>query len=121
MRPRRMLATTVAIGILNLTAFVNLKWTHRSAVAAAFLVVLVSYTVLWFFWNGRNWARLVVLFISVVALLDLFTLFHPPGNVLLYDAAVIAWAILGLFLIYWLNRADVRGWFKHPKTPSVVV
>ena len=114
-----MLATTVAMGILNLTAFVNLNWAHGSVVVAIFLVVIASYIVLWFFWKGRNWARLLVLFISVVAVIDLFALIRPPGNVVLYDAGVIAWALLGLFLLYWLNRADVRGWFTNPKSTKV--
>ena len=119
MRPRGMLASTVAIGVLNLTAFVNLNWAHRSVVVATLLIVLVSYVLLWFFWEGRNWARLLFLFLSVVALLDLLTLVRPPGNVVLYDAGVIAWALLGLFFLYWLNREDVREWFKNPKTPNV--
>src|ERR1700731_2738360 len=119
MRPKGMLESTVAIGVLNLTAFVNLNWDHRSVVVATLLIVLVSYFLLWFFWKGRNWARLLFLFLSVVAVLDLLTLVRPPGNVVLYDAGVIAWALLGLFFLYWLNREDVREWFKNPKTPNV--
>lgn len=120
MRPRGMLAITVAMGILNLTGFFTLTWASRSVVVATLSCVLVSYVLLWFFWNGSNWARLLVLFLSVVAVLDLFTLIRPPGNVVLYDAGVIAWALLGLFSLYWLNRADVREWFKNPKTPKAV-
>jgi hypothetical protein len=56
-----MLASTVAIGVLNLTAFVNLNWAHRSVVVVTLLIVLVSYVLLWFFWKGRNWARLLFL------------------------------------------------------------
>ena len=115
-----MLASTIAIGILNLTAFVNLNWARKSAVVATALVLLVSYVLLWFFWKGKNWVRLFFLFVSVIAVLNLITLVRPPGNIVLYDAGVIAWALLGLFLLYWLNRADVRGWFKSPKTPNVV-
>jgi hypothetical protein len=115
-----MLAITIAMGILNLTGFFTLTWASRSVVVATLSCVLVSYVLLWFFWKGRNWARLLVLFLSVVAVLDLFTLIRPPGNVVLYDAGVIAWALLGVFSLYWLNRADVRGWFKNPKTPKGV-
>ena len=113
-----MLASTAAIGVLNLTAFVNLNWAHRSVAAATVLIVLASYALLWFFWKGRNWARLLFCLLSVVALLDLLTLIRPYGNVVLYDAGVIAWGFLGLFLLYWLNRADVREWFKNPETPK---
>jgi hypothetical protein len=111
-----MLASSVAFGLLNLTAFVNLNWAHTPGVVATLLVVLGSFLLLWFFWKGRNWARLIVIFLSVIAVLNLLTLIHPPGNVALYDAGVIAWALLGLFFLRWLNRADVRGWFRNPKT-----
>jgi len=48
MRPRFMLAVTLAMGILNLTAFVNLQRFHRLFVAMLgvdIFVVAVSYLV----------------------------------------------------------------------------
>ena len=113
-----MLATTVAMGILNLTAFASLKWIHRFFVAtlvADIFIVVVSYLVLWFFWKGRNWARLCVLVASVLSVINLLSLIHPHGIVIVYDSIVIAWAIVGFFLLYWLNLADVRVWFKSQK------
>jgi len=110
-----MLASTIAMGVLNLSAFVIMNWTHRVVVAIQILVVLASYLVLWFFWKGRNWARLLVLVVSVGSILNLLALIHPYGNVVLYDSIVISWAVLAFFLLYWLNRADVREWFKSQK------
>ena len=110
-----MLASTIAMGVLNLSAFVIMNWTHRVVVAIQILVVLASYLVLWFFWKGRNWARLLVLVVSVGSILNLLALIHPYGNVVLYDSIVISWAVLAFFLLYWLNRADVREWFKNQK------
>lgn len=115
-----MLASTAAIGILNFTAFINLNWARRSSVVASFLTFVVSYALLWFFWKRKNWARLVFIFLSVVAVLNLLTLIRPPGNIVLYDTGVVAWSILGIFLLYWLNRPNVREWFKGPKTPKGV-
>jgi hypothetical protein len=118
MRPRFMLAATVAMGILNLTAFASLTWINRffvTTLAADIFIVAVSYIVLWFFWSGRNWARLWVLVVSVLSVINLLSLIHPHGIVTVYDSIVIAWAILGLYLIYRLNLADVREWFKHQK------
>jgi hypothetical protein len=51
--------------------------------------------VLWFFWKGRNWARLCVLAISFVSVINLFSLIYPHGIVVVYDAIVVAWAVLG--------------------------
>lgn len=114
-----MLAATIAMGILNLTAFVNVNWANSPVVVATLLIVIASYVLLWFFWKGRNWARRLVIFLSVVAVLDLVNLIRPPGNALQYDAGVIAWGFLGLFFIYWLNTMEIRGWFKNPKSPKV--
>ncbi len=110
-----MLASTVAMGILNLSPFATMKWTNRFVVTIVILIVLVGYLVLWFFWKGRNWARLLVLVVSVGSILNLLALIHPYGNVVLYDSIVIAWALAAFFLLYWLNRADVREWFKSQK------
>jgi hypothetical protein len=113
-----MLATTVAMGILNLTAFASLTWINRffvTTVIADIFIVVVSYVVLWFFWKGRNWARLWVLVVSVISVINLLSLIHPHGIVIVYDLIVIAWAILGLYLLYRLNLADVREWFKNQK------
>jgi hypothetical protein len=118
MRPRFMLAITVAMGILNLTAFASLKWIHRFFVAtlvADIFIVVVSYLVLWFFWKGRNWARLCVLVVSVLSVINLLALIYPHGIVVVYDSIVIGWAVLGFFLLYWLNLADVREWFQSQK------
>lgn len=118
MRPRFLLAVTVAMGVLNLTAFANLEWIQRFFVAtltADIFVVGVSYFVLWFFWKGRNWARLCVLAISFLSVLNLLSLINPHGVLLIYNSIVVAWAVLGTVLLYWLNLADVREWFKSQK------
>ena len=118
MRPRFLLAATVAMGVLNLTAFASLEWIQRFFVptlTADIFIVGVSYLVLWFFWKGRNWARLSVLAISFVSVINLLSLIHPHGIVVVYDSIVVAWAVLGTFLLCWLNLADVREWFKSQK------
>jgi hypothetical protein len=113
-----MLASTVAMGTLNLTAFASLTWIHRffvTTLVADVFIVVVSYFVLWFFWKGRNWARFCVLVMTVLSAINLLSLIHPQGIVVAYDSIVITWAIVGIFLLYWLNLADVREWFKSQK------
>ena len=112
MRPKGTLATVIAMAILNFTLFANLNWSHRSVVAATLIIFVAWYVVLWFYWQGRNWARLLVLFISVVAIVDLVNLVHPHGKTLLYDFSVISNAALGIVLLYWLNRPNVLNWFR---------
>ena len=117
MRPRHLLAATIAMGILNLTCFVGLVRARffAATLTADILIVLTSYLVLWFFWKGRNWARISVLVVSMLSVINLLSLIRPSGNVIVYDSIVIAWALVGFFLLYWLNLADVREWFKGQK------
>jgi hypothetical protein len=118
MRPRRLLAITVAMGILNLTCFLSPKWAPYFAATlwTEILVALIGYLILWFFWKGKNWARISVLVASVLSVINLINLLHPSGNVIVYDSIVMAWALVGFFLLYWLNLADVRKWFAKEKT-----
>jgi hypothetical protein len=117
MRPQYLLATTVAMAILNLTCFASVKRARYFAATlwTEILIVLAGYLVLWFFWKGKNWARISVLVVSVLSVINLLSLIHPYGNVIVYDSIVIAWAVVGFFLLYWLNLADVREWFKSQK------
>jgi membrane-bound metal-dependent hydrolase YbcI (DUF457 family) len=85
MCPRFMLGITVAMGSLNLTALASLKWIHRFFVAtlvADIFIVVVTYLVLWFFWKGRNWARICALVVSVLSVINLLDLIHPHGIVM---------------------------------------
>lgn len=123
MRPRYLLPITIAMGILNLTAFLSPKSARYFAATlwTEILIVFASYLVLWFFWKGKNWARISVLVVSVVSIINLISLIHPKGKVIVYDSIVIAWALVGFFLLYWLNLADVREWFTNQKkTPNTL-
>ena len=117
MRPRRLLTITVAMAILNLTCFLSPTGAPYMAATlwAETLVALAGYFILWFFWKGENWARISVLVASVLSVINLIELFYPHGNAIVYDSMVIAWALVGFFLLYWLNRADVREWFTKKK------
>ena len=119
MRPRGILASILTMATLSLmSAIVTVSRAHRffvATLAAEILIVLISCLVLWFFWKGKNWARLFVLVVSVGSIINLLALIHPYGNVVVYDSILIAWALVGFFLLYWLNLADVREWFRIQK------
>jgi len=119
MRPRGILASILTMATLSLmSAVVTVSRAHRffvATLAAEILIVLISCLVLWFFWKGKNWARLFVLVVSVGSIINLLALIHPYGNVVVYDSILIAWALVGFFLLYWLNLADVREWFRIQK------
>ena len=76
--------------------------------AAAF-VVLIRATVLWFFWKGKNWARIFLLVAAVLGLLQgLRSMTSGHTNWLEVMPQISAC----LFLLIWLNRLKVKQWYK---------
>jgi hypothetical protein len=111
MRPAGLAPVTAAMCVLNLTGFL---FVEDSGTPAAFGLILVgfiislSYVVLWYFWQGRNWARWLVLLASGVALLNMFLLVTVP---MVQRVVLIVEAAVGAFLLYWLNTSVVRVFF----------
>lgn len=101
----------MAMGVLNLAGFVGLKWTRHGVVAATIALIVAGYFVLWYYWLGRNWARILVIVTSVLAVLDLAFIRHPYPS--LNNSLLAVEALVGLFLLYWLNSKGVRVWFKR--------
>ena len=75
------------------------------------VVAFLSFIFTWFFWRGHNWARWLVLITSAVAVLNLG--FLPFSN-LVQQVFILLEAVLGGWLLYWLNTAEVRRFFKPP-------
>jgi hypothetical protein len=79
---------------------------------------LIGYGVLWAYWRGKNWARILVLINSAVAIFNLrywnsrsATILKTPNR-----AMVASEFALGIFLLFWLNIPTVRAFFKGVKT-----
>ena len=92
------------------------------------LVILWGYVVIWNYWQGRNWARLFVMFTSIVTILNLlaitvlFVIGRLYSSSVLYHLVIVANAALGAFLLYWLNKRDVRAWFrKSEPSPRILL
>lgn len=126
MRPRGLRATAIAMAFLNLGGFVGIQRTPGIlAMVASF--VLFGYLVIWYYWQGQNWARLLVLFISGLTVVNflgisvLFVLDRLFSSSLLYHLVIVANAALGAFLLYWLNKKDVRAWFRKSEPDTRVL
>jgi hypothetical protein len=119
MKPRGLCTTTVAMAVLNLGGFVGIPWDRPGVVAMVATIVLVGYSVLWYYWRGRNWARILVIVTSSLAIgnllvtIVLFAVDRMDRSSVLYHCVILANAALGAFLVYWLNRKDVRLWFRR--------
>ena len=104
------------MALLNPFGFVIIDWSVHPvllalSIAGVSLLILVSYVALWFYWQGRNWARWMVLLSSLLALLNLafWTSATPAERIMIAVEAPLA-----LFLLYWLNTSPVKKYFVNP-------
>jgi peptidoglycan/LPS O-acetylase OafA/YrhL len=129
-RPKGLLLTAWIMVALMVAGWVRMYfWPHHAHLAhppayfhvvtavIVFLFNITSFVFIFYYVSGRNWARIIVLLSSILSILYLpFLLRHDetPGQIL-----SVAWALLGVFLLYWLNTHSVREFFKRraPSTP----
>jgi hypothetical protein len=127
-RPKGLLITAwIMVGFLLVGLLRQWFWpphphiTHLHAFTTV-VVALVRVTALvciFYYVQGRNWARIAVLVTSGVEILSLLQLRHEdtPGRVISAAAALLA-----VFFLYWLNTRSVRQFFKRGtatiETPS---
>ena len=116
MKPPGLTAITLAMCALNPTGFLFVPQADAStsSVTIAFAVIMVlSYIVLWNFWHGRNWARLLVLVTSGIALLNLLSL---PTATAIQRVVIVVEAVLGAYLLVWLNASPTRAYFANGRS-----
>ena len=112
-RPAGLREVTLLMCLFNLAGLVVIR--PREMNASAFYVicgafVLISFVVLWHFWNGRNWARWLVLATSVLCLVNLSVF----GSVTAAERfLLVIEAALGVWLLFWLNTRSVRAFFRN--------
>jgi hypothetical protein len=73
------------------------------------LVIAIGYWVIWQFYTGKNWARLLVLATSALALLELLAMpfLNRAGRFV-----VLCDAVVGALALYYLNTTSVREYFR---------
>ena len=111
-RPQGLSATALLMGITNAMGWFIVDWErpHARFTFVVFTVfILVGYFFIWYYWQGRNWARIAVLLTSLLTLYNLRYWSHGPW---MKQIMVISKGVLGSFLLYWLNTARVRTYFK---------
>lgn len=75
--------------------------------------VAVGFWVIWFFWHGRNWARILIRFSSLLYLANGAQLLFYSYN--LVQSFVIAfWSGFAVFLLFWLGRKPILLFFTSP-------
>jgi hypothetical protein len=111
-RPKGLTATAIFMSITNAMGWAIIDWSepHAHAIFVIFTVIIaINYVVIWFYWKGRNWARILVLLTS---LLCLYNLRHWNHSGIAGRVMIGAEAILAIFLLYWLNTLTLRAFYR---------
>jgi hypothetical protein len=78
---------------------------------------------IWCFWNGYNWARILVLAVSLMNLAGaLSSIFEHNGVMALMIHPLRFFQLaLACFLLYWLNTRPLRAWYMNAPTAADLV
>src|SRR5580698_3012390 len=114
-RPRGLIETATAMAIMNATGWAIIDWSLPVAwLMFIVFTILIAFgsLVIWFYWKGKNWARILVLLTSLLCLYNvlLWNRVRLPERVIIGIEAA-----LSLFLLYWLNTRKVRAFFSAEK------
>jgi hypothetical protein len=113
MKPKGLRETTIAMCVMNIAGFVFVDPRTGLVIeqCAVFSVIMaITYIVLWNYWKGKNWARILVLITGIVAIINLFSLGFFES--FFANALIIIEAIFGIFMLWWLNTKNIKTYFK---------
>ena len=114
LRPKGLASITTLLCISQLIAFgyvTPAQWNSIREVGLVLSMKIVWYWIFWFFWKGRNWARIM----TVVTSCFIFLIpFFPPRHAPIMQAYMVADCVFSAYLLYWLNTKPIVRFFKAP-------
>lgn len=111
MKLKGLKETTILMCIFNLAAyvFVDPKSPYLAiGLAVGTTIVILSFVILWHYWNGKNWARVLVMITSLVSILNLLGI---RNHNMAQATLIVLEAALGVYLLWWLNVREVKSYF----------
>jgi hypothetical protein len=114
-RPKGLKATAVLMSITNAFGWFIVDWSRPYAITTFCLftiIIMAGYFVIWLYWEGHNWARILVLLTCVLCLYNLRYFSHGRMVVRLMIGSE---ALLAVFLLFWLNTPKVKAFFRAPE------
>lgn len=118
-RPKGLALTAILMAFCNAMLWATIKPgrpPYSLRMLGMFTVfICIGCVVIWFYWKGRNWARIAVLLFSGFSLFNLLNwnrvslspaLLTTPTHIMM-----AARAVLGVALLYWLNTRPVLEFF----------
>jgi hypothetical protein len=113
MRPKGITETSILMAITNAMGWAIIDWSkpHAATVFVVFTILIMGgYFVIWFYWKGRNWARILVLLTS---LLSIHNLRYFVRSGITERVMIGVEAALAAFLLFWLNTRGVKAFFRR--------
>jgi len=120
-RPKGLALTVVLMGLIYAVAMLWIAFrpvpgsNNLTRFLFFTLVMCVGYVVIWFYWKGRNWARIAVLLVSASSILTLSAWNRVPWPsgfwTTVAHGLLAVRALLGLFLLYYLNTRPLLEFF----------
>lgn len=119
-RPKGLALTVVLMAVCNAMLWATIKPGRMLGLFTVF--ICVGYVVIWFYWKGRNWARIGVLLFSGFSIVYLLnwnrislapSILAAPAHVMMASRAV-----LGGALLYYLNTRPVLDFFYPENKPA---
>ena len=118
-RPKGLTATAIFMSITNAMGWAIIDWSKpgaRSVFVTFTVLIAIGYVFIWFYWQGKNWARILVLLTSLLCVYNL----RQWNHVGIVERLMIgSEAVLAIFLLYWLNTPEVRAYFRGPRAADV--
>jgi hypothetical protein len=130
-RPKGLLLTAwIMVGFLFVGLMRQWFWPphppithlHAFTTVVGVLIRVTAFACIFYYAQGRNWARIAVLVTSVAEILSLLQLRHE--DTLGRFVSTLS-ALLAVFFLYWLNTRSVREFFMRsaatiepPSTPA---
>jgi hypothetical protein len=108
------------MSLTNALGWFIVDWSDPHAATTFWLFsifIVAGYFVIWFYWRGRNWARLLVLLTSLLCVYNLRYLFR--GGIV-EGVMVGSEGVLAAFLLFWLNSRGVKSFFHAPRDTRAV-
>jgi drug/metabolite transporter (DMT)-like permease len=123
-RPRSLLLTAAIMIALMVVGWIRMYYRsqhphlahpphHLHSLTILLLLVINSivFICIYYYVQGRNWARIAVLITSILSILYLPLQMIREGTA--GRIIGVAWSLLGAFFLYWLNTRFVREFFKR--------
>jgi len=128
-RPKGLTLTAILMAVCAAAPSVIFlrPWRSTAFIAIVILVTGIAYFMVWAYWKGRNWARICVLIVSATSILSLTTWNTSARHqhqehtlpIMAIQVVLAGRAVLGAFLLYYLNTRSIRDFFHQPNEQAL--